>query len=194
MMLDVIKNRRSTRSYLPEQIKEAELAAVLEAAIYAPSGHNSQPWHFTVIQNKTVLDAISRRAKEAMLASALDKARRYGASDKFHLFYHAPTAVIVSGDTDAKAPLELPGHVFSSYTPLADCSAAIENMLLAAESIGLGSCWVGLVNYFFALSDGVAQLQIPPGYQPLFAVCLGYKAAAATVAAKRKENSVTYIR
>jgi nitroreductase len=195
-MLDIIKQRRSIRKYMPEQIKEAELAVVLEAAAYAPSGHNCQPWHFTVIQNKELIDAISDMAKKVMITSPLEKAQRLGSSENYHLLHNAPTVIIVSGDTEAKSPLELPHHTFGSYTPLADCAAAIENMLLAAESIGLGSCWIGLVNYFFTLSDEVANLGIPAQYKPLFAVCLGYKDSSLTgaVAAKRKANSVNYIR
>ncbi|MDF2500373.1 MAG: nitroreductase [Anaerosporomusa subterranea] len=195
-MLDIIKRRRSIRKYMPEQIKDAELAAILEAAAYAPSGHNSQPWHFTVVQNKELIDSISNNAKQVMITSPLEKAQRLGSSENYHLLHNAPTVIIVSGDTEAKSPLELPHHAFGSYTPLADCAAAIENMLLAAESIGLGSCWVGLVNYFFILGDEVAKLGIPAQYQPLFAVCLGYKdpALVGAVAAKRKADCVNYIR
>lgn len=195
-MLDIIKRRRSIRKYLPEQIRDEELAVILEAAAYAPSGHNSQPWHFTVIQNKELIDAISSKAKQVMQASPLDKAQRLGASDSYHLFHHAPTVIIVSGNTEAKSPLELPRHEFRSYTPLADCAAAIENALLAAESIGIGSCWVGLVNYFFTLSDEVAKLGIPAKYQPVFAVCLGYKDpnVVGAIAASRKVDCINYIR
>ena len=195
-MLDIIKHRRSIRKYLSEQIKDAELSVILEAATYAPSGHNSQPWHFTVIQNKELLESISNKAKQVMTTSPLDKAQRLGSSETYHLLHNAPTVIIVSGDTVAKSPLKLPNHDFSSYTPLADCAAAIENMLLAAESIGMGSCWIGLVNYFFTLSDEVAKLGIPAQYQPLFAVCLGYKDPdfVGAVAAKRKADCVNYIR
>jgi nitroreductase len=63
-MLQIIKSRRSTRSFLPEQIKEDELQAILEAGIYAPSATNQQPWHFTVIQNKDLIDWLSNGFKE----------------------------------------------------------------------------------------------------------------------------------
>lgn len=195
-MLDIIKQRRSIRKYLPEQIKDAELTAILEAAAYAPSGHNCQPWHFTVIQSKELIDTISDKAKQVMITSPLEKAQRLGSSENYHLLHNAPTVIIVSGDTEAKSPLELPHHTFGSYTPLADCAAAIENMLLAAESIGVGSCWIGLVNYFFTLEDEVAKLGIPAQYKPLFAVCLGYKDTnlMGAVAAKRKADYVNFIR
>lgn len=195
-MLEIIKNRRSIRKYLLKQIKDADLSAILEAATYAPSGHNSQPWHFTVIQNKELLNSISNKAKQVMTASALDKPQRLGSSETYHLFHNAPTVIIVSGNTEAKSPLELPDHEFRSYTPLADCAAAIENMLLTAESIGVGSCWIGLVNYFFTLCDEIDKLGIPTQYQPLFAVCLGYKNPdlVGAVVAERKADCINYIR
>lgn len=195
-MLSIIKNRRSVRKYLPEQIKDSELDAILEAAGYAPSGHNCQPWHFTVIQNKQMIDYISQRSKQIMTASNLDKPQRLGSSENYHLFHNAPTVIVVSGDNSAKSPLELPDYQFSSYTPLADCSAAIQNMLLAAESLGIGTCWIGLVNYFFTGEEEVAKLQLPAGFRPLFAVCLGYKDpnVIGAVAAPRKQNCVNFIR
>lgn len=51
-VLKAIRNRRSVRTYLPTQIKQEDLDLIIESGIYAPSGHNDQPWHFTVIQNK----------------------------------------------------------------------------------------------------------------------------------------------
>lgn len=195
-MLNIIKNRRSIRKYLPEQIKDIELAAILEAASYAPSGHNCQPWHFTVIQKKELIDHISQKCKQVMASSNLEKPQRLGSSESYHLFHNAPTVVIISGDSTAKSPLELSGYRFSSYTPLADCSAAIQNMLLAAASLGIGSCWIGLINYFFTIEEEVAKLGIPDGFKPLFAVCLGYKDANVTgaIVAPRRQTCINYIR
>ncbi|HOA77632.1 MAG TPA: nitroreductase family protein, partial [Thermosynergistes sp.] len=71
-VLEVIKRRRSIRKYLPDQIKDEELNTILEAAIFAPSGHNEQPWHFLVIQDKELIDRMSEKAKEAMTRSDID--------------------------------------------------------------------------------------------------------------------------
>jgi nitroreductase len=64
-VLTTIKKRRSVRSFKPDQITEAELQTVLEAGIYAPSAGNQQLWHFTVIQDKQVLDQLNTDAKQA---------------------------------------------------------------------------------------------------------------------------------
>src|SRR3989338_8753119 len=119
-VLETIKNRRSIRRYLPEPLKQGELDAILEAGLYAPSAHNDQPWHFTVIRDRALLDRISRLSKELMLKSDLDWMRAMGANESFHVFHNAPAVVVVAMRSNA-------------LSPLVDCSAAIENMLLAAE-------------------------------------------------------------
>jgi nitroreductase len=193
-MLNIIKNRRSVRSFKAEQITDGELDCILEAACCSPSGHNAQPWFFTVIQNKEFIDYISLKTKLVMTGSGNEKARRLGTSENYHVLHAAPTVIIVSGKTE-KSVIDLPGYEFSSYSPLADCSAAIQNMLLAAESIGIGSCWVGFVNYFFALPEEAAKLKVPDNYRPLFAVCLGYKRnETAMPLPVRKTDCVKYIR
>lgn len=65
-VLKTLKGRRSIRAYLPDQIPNEDLQAILEAGIYAPTAHNDQPWHFTVIQNKEKLQYISDKSKELM--------------------------------------------------------------------------------------------------------------------------------
>lgn len=186
-MNDTIKyilSRRSTRAFLPEQIKEEELEAVLQAALYAPSAHNDQSWHFTVIQDQPLLAALNvdakivgRRSKDAIL-------RKMSGNEKLNIFYQAPTVILVSGENTA-------------LMPETDCAAATENMLLAAESLGLGACWIGLASFAFA-GDNAAinrqKLLIPDGYTPYYAVALGYKKVHATNALPRRADTVTYIR
>jgi len=179
-VLETIKKRRSIRKYLPEQLKEAELRAILEAGAYAPSAHNEQSWHFTVIRNKELVDRISAKTKEVMAAQTADWVKDMGNNKGFHLFYGAPAVIVVSMKKDA-------------MSPLVDCSAAIENMLLAAESLDIGSCWIGLVRYYFALKDELPRLELPEGYEPCYAVALGYKGVRPSHALPRKENVVNYI-
>lgn len=123
--LSVIKNRRSIRNFKTDQIAEKDLQAVLEAGLYAPSARNEQPWHFTVIQKRSLLDQLTKLAKEALNHTDLDFLQRILQDADFDFFYHAPTVVIISGDKNAMSP-----H--------ASCAAAAENILIAAESIGLG--------------------------------------------------------
>ncbi|MDR0900831.1 MAG: nitroreductase family protein, partial [Methanobrevibacter sp.] len=80
-----------------------------------------------------------------------------------NILHHAPTIIVVSGKESAS-------------NIQADCSAAIENILLAAEGLDIGSCWLGLIAAFFKDPNNVAKLNIPNGYIPLYGISLGYKA------------------
>lgn len=179
-VLEVIKSRRSIRKYLPEQLKEEELQAILEAGNYAPSAHNEQSWHFTVIRNKELLDRMSARTKEVMAAQDADWVKAMGTNKDFHVFYHAPAVVVVSMRTSALAPM-------------VDCCAAIENMLLAAESLDIGSCWIGLARFYFAQKEELPRLKVPAGYEPCYAVTFGYKGQHPAKALPRTAAPVTCI-
>ncbi len=182
--LKTIKQRRSIRSFQAEQIKEEELQAVLEAGLYAPNA-GDQSWHFTVVQNRALLDRLNLAAKEAARQMPIEPLRQLGSDDNFNCLYGAPTLIIVSGSERAPMPLD------------ADCAAATQNLLLAAESIGLGSCWIFFVLLAFDSPQGPAlrqELKIPEAYKPYDSVVLGYKQDATVRAAERKPNLITYIR
>ncbi len=182
--LKSIKNRRSIRVYKSEQIQDTELNAIIEAGLYAPSAMNGQPWHITVVQNPELLKSLNSDAKISMAKSDNAYFSKFGANDAFNIFYHAPTAVIISAATD------------SPYAAT-DCAALTQNMLLAAESLNIGSCWVGLAN--FALKGEKEQaykesLMIPAGFNPCYTLTLGYKKTASTAAPERKSNSVNFVK
>jgi len=182
--LRVIKQRRSIRSYLDEQIKEEEIQAVLESGLYAPNA-GDQAWHFTVVQNKELLDRLNLAAKEAARQMDFEHLKELGNDEKFNCLYGAPTLIIISGDEQATIPLD------------ADCAAATQNMLLAAESIGLGTCWIFFVLLAFDSAQGSKlrkELRIPEGYKPYYAALFGYKNGEAGKAADRKPNRITFIR
>lgn len=182
--LAVIKKRRSIRAYRPDQIADEELEAVLEAALYAPNAAD-QAWHFTVVQNKELLRRLSTAAREAGLRSGNEFLECIASKPGYDCLYGAPTLVIVSGDTRQAIPLD------------ADCSAAMQNMLLAAESVGLGSCWCYFVTLAFASPEGpelLAALGIPAGYRPYYGALLGYRACPAPTAPARKPGLINYVR
>jgi nitroreductase len=179
--LETIKNRRSIRQYRPEQIKDEELKNILEAAIYAPTGHNDQPWHFTIIQNKDLIKEINDGAKKVMQTMEIEWISKLGAMEDFNIFHRAPTVLIVSGRKDAT-------------TPLVDCAAAVQNMLLAAESMDIGSCWIGFARFFFVNPDNMKKLEIPEDHEVHFGVALGYKVAKNPQAPERNQNVYKYFK
>lgn len=183
-VLKVIRERRSIRSFKSEQIKDEELKEILDAGIYAPSATNKQPWHFTVIQNKEIIDSLSNDFKELSKKSDNEYIKRFGENKKFHVFYNAPTVILISGDE-------------SNQMAAIDCAAATENMLLAAEALGVGSCWVGFVAYLLNSEEGkkyLEKLGIPEGYKQIHSVALGYKKVNIANAPARRENTINYIK
>jgi len=182
--LKVIKQRRSIRSFKDEQIKEEELQALLEAGLFAPNAGN-QAWHFTVIQNKEIMGRLNSVAKEAAKEMNIGQLSVLGNNEKFNCLYGAPTLIIVSGNEQAPMPLD------------ADCAAATQNLLLAAESIGLGSCWIFFVLLAFNSPQGSElrkTLKIPEGYKPYSSAVIGYKKVSTVNVLDRKPNLITYSR
>lgn len=179
-----ILNRRSVRVYSAEQLKHEDLDLILQAGLYSPSACNSQPWHFTVVQNKEILDELNIETKKVLLNCDNDYFKTFATNEKYNIFYNAPTVIVISGDKN-------------SLVPQIDCAAAAENMLLASESLEIGSCWIGLVTYLFKSADGkkyLSMLNIPDGYEPYYAITLGYKKIDNPKPQPRRENTVNYIK
>lgn len=180
-----ILNRRSVRIYTEEQIRQDDLDLILKAATYAPSACNTQPWHFTVIQNRELIETLDQETKNVLCKIEDNELfQKLGQNENYKVFYNAPTIIIVSGEK-------------SSHCPLTDCSAATQNMHLAAESIDIGSCWIGLITYLLKSPKGeefLKTLQIPEGYEPYFAITLGYKKYPNAKPAARRENTISYIK
>lgn len=182
--LKVIKERRSTRKYKSEQIKDVDLEAIIEAGLYAPSATNNQSWHFTVIQNPEVLEMLNTETKEIGKNSPVETIRKMSSNEKFNVFYNAPTVVIISSEDKA-----LLAEV--------NCAAAMENMSIAAEALDLGTVWIGTVKGLFESEkreEVMKKLEIPEGYSPFLSVAIGYKDGNGGKAPARKESKVNYIK
>lgn len=173
--IKTIMSRRSIRAYKEEQLKEEDLKAIIDAGLYAPSAMNQQSWHFTVIQKKDLINKVNEACKVAM--------QRTNNPD-FNVFYNAPTIIIVSGSDKAIAPKN-------------DGSLAMENMFLAAASLGIGSCWIHAVTGLINTEDGknlIKELGIPEGYSIVGSGAFGYKASESPAPAPRKEGTVNIIK
>ena len=129
--LKVLKERRSVRKYKAEQIRDEELNAILEAGTWAPTGMGRQAVKIVVVQDKDTVAKLER-----MNAAVL------GNPDA-HPFYGAPTVLVVFADS------AVPTHV-------PDGSLVLGTMLLAASSIGLGSCWINRAKEAFETKEGKA--------------------------------------
>ncbi|HNX01125.1 MAG TPA: nitroreductase family protein [Candidatus Cloacimonadota bacterium] len=182
-VLETIMKRRSCRAYTDESITKEQIDAIVQAGLYAPSAHNNQSWHFTVIRNPDMLNQINVDTKKALGKHSNEFFTKVAENEKFNIFYNAPVAIIVSGDTN-------------SMMPETDCAAASQNMLIAAQSMGLGSCWIGFVYFLFAGEQGSEykqKLHIPENYKPYYAVIFGHPMNEPNDAPPRKDETVTYI-
>ena len=177
-VIKIIKSRRTTKAFRrDEQIKDEELELILEAGNWAPTGHNSQPWFFTAIQNRELIDKLNIQAKEAGKASKDEITQKMCSNEMMDLFYGAPTIVIVSYQKD-------------DLTPIEDVSAASQNMLLAAESLNVASCWNGIVRMFFSNMDSKQREEfgIPENYIPHIVLAFGYPKIKVMNIPQRSEN------
>lgn len=181
-VIKAIKSRRSIRNYSTKQISQEHLEMIIEAGIYAPSAINEQPWHFTVIQNQELLNHINDVVKTTLAESGNQWLQDKGRNPDFMVTYHAPALIVISGNEKA-------------YDWKADCSFAMENMMLAGESLGIGSVCLGFVSAFLEKEEEVAKLGIPDGYKPYYGIAFGYKADdKVPEAPERNRNVVNYIK
>ncbi|MDR2528366.1 MAG: nitroreductase family protein [Synergistaceae bacterium] len=182
-VLRTILERRSIRSYKPDTVAKEDIETVLQAALHAPSGAGAEPWHLTVITRLDVIERFDARARAAMAESGVERVEALGKSPQYRVFFGAPVVILICGEK----VLRKPGRHLSA---LADCCAAIQNMTLAAASIGLGSCWIGLVRYLF---EREPSFMAPEGYEALFALALGHPGEAPEARSRRREGTIVWV-
>jgi nitroreductase len=163
--IKVIKNRRSIRKFKEEQISDSELQEILDCALHAPNAGNQQKWHFTVIQNRDMLERMERILKENMLNSGVDFLAKVASDPNIRIFGNAPTVILITADERAR------------FVQI-DCAAAAQNILVAAESLNIGSHIMTSSEFLFASEKGdelKRELGVPDGYNHICTIALGYK-------------------
>jgi nitroreductase len=144
---DPVMARRSTRNFKPDAVGEEKIERLLRAAMNAPSASNEQPWHFLVTRDKAVLQELNR--VHPIPGGLLG----------------APVAIVVCAD---------PGLAKEKGFWIEDCSAAVMNILIEAEEIGLGSVWLGLHPDKTRVDAVRRVLGIPEEIVPFAIVPTGY--------------------
>ena len=182
--LKAIKDRRSIRKFKSEPISEMDLHTILEAGIAAPSSKNRQPWHFTVVRGeaKEELTRVMERglnlevkAHEPFLPDSMKYIN--GAFTSVNVMREAPVVVLVSNERgkgiDFTDNLSVDERV-AEICDVQSVAAAIENMLLAAQELGIGSLWI--CDVFFAYPEISEWLEKKnPGHGMLVAaLAFGY--------------------
>jgi nitroreductase len=167
---EAISGRRSTRAYQNRAVDEPTIRRLIDAAVQAPSAMNQQPWTFTVVRDQAVLDRVSREAK-AHLLTTLPADLSLGARAEhfrstlgdpgYHIFYHAPVLLLISGSA--------PGMWITE-----DCALAAQNLMLMAYALGLGTCWIGFAQSYLNMPAGKQALELPAAWVPVAPIIVGH--------------------
>lgn len=146
---EAILTRRSIRKFTSQLVSHDLIEKILRAGMQAPSARNKQPWHFIVIQNREMLDKISVVHPYA------------------YMLKEAPLGIVICGDSNIEITIE--------YI-VQDCSAATQNMLLAAHNFGLGAVWLGIYPREPRIKALRKLLSIPENIIPVSMIAVGYPA------------------
>ena len=146
-LIDTIFSRRSIRRYTGEPVSEEDIRTLLEAAMAAPSASNRKPWHFVVVYERETLNRLAEAHKYAKMLN------------------EAPLCISVCGDQSV-----------SERFWVQDCSAATENLLLAAAALGLGAVWCGVHPSQDRVKDVSEILGIEAPVVPLNIIAIGHPA------------------
>lgn len=162
--LDNIFSRKSVRSYTEEAVTPQQIETMLKAAMSAPTGMNVQPWRFVVV---------TEQATKEKLAGGFNK-----------MIAKAPVVFVVCGQTIRN------GRPNGNWT--ADCAAATENLLLAAEALGLGAVWTACYPYDDRMNPAIEALGLPEDVKPYCIVPVGHPAGKDKPKDKWKPENVHY--
>ena len=161
-VMKCIKGRRSIRQFDSKEVEEDKIQACLEAARWAPSASNRQPWHFLIVRDKKTREKIAKMHPHAKFVKS------------------SPVVFIPIGD-----PVRHPKYFH------ADTAVAIQNFLLAAYAHGLGTCWAGVIDNPFE-KDMKELLNIPEELRIIAVVAVGYPAQNPTKERRPMEELVSF--
>lgn len=192
---ELIQSRRSTRKYNTKAVEREKLEQIIEAGRYAPSGGNCQATHFIVIQKREVLDRLAELVKQELakmdagegmyvsLAHAIEASKK--GAYIFH--YNTPALIVTANQND-------------SGNSISDCACALENMMLMANALDLGSCWINQLRWLNenpALLAYLRGLGMEDSERVYGALAVGYPATEDSLPVRtplpRKGNPVTWV-
>ncbi len=166
--IETIMTRTSIRSFTDRAVAADTIEMLLRAGMAAPTAVNLQPWHFVVVNDRAKLDELGGNGRQSKM------------------WQESPLVIVVCGNLE-KA-LEGPGQAFW----VQDCSAATENILLAAHALGLGAVWTGCYPIEERVSMVSEVLGLPEHIVPLCAIVMGYPNESPEPKDKWKPENVSY--
>lgn len=163
--IEAIHNRRSIRKYTNQPISDDVIHELLAAAMMAPSSGNAQPWHFVVIKERKILDAIAEFHQHGKMLK------------------HAPVAILICADPTLE---KYKGRW------MLDCSAATQNLLLAAHAKGLGAVWIGIYPGANRIEPMRELVTLPEHIIPCSLISIGYPAEQKPTPERFKPERIHY--
>jgi nitroreductase len=166
--LENIYARRSVRNFTDDRISNEVIGEIMRAGTFAPTAANVQPWRFIVIRNEEMIRRFGQRAKKLWVEQYKESTdphivslSRVMSRPEMDVFYGAPVLILVFS-----APGALRGDI--------DCALAAENMMLAARSLGVGSCWIGLASPLGADPEFRQEIGVPDDHTLIAPLIFGY--------------------
>jgi len=167
-VFEAIKNRRSVRAFTDEPVSDAEVKKLIDAARWAPSAGNIQPWEFIVVRDPEIKRGLCEAASNQTFIE------------------EAPVVIVVCANVWLSA--QGYGSRGANLYCLQDTAAATQNMLLAAQAMGLATCWVGA----FHEEEARKVLSIPTGVRPVALIPVGHPAEKPTARSRRPLNEIVH--
>ena len=178
--IKTIKERRAIRAFQDKPIEKEKINEIIECGLWAPSARNKQSWKFIVVADKDLIKEMGKRVQEKVIDNprySFVKERAQTKEDA--IFYSAPVVVFILGDKSNK---------WSTI----DCSLAVQNMMLAAHSLGIGSCPIGMARFVVDEKDFVERLGFSDDCEIVLTLAFGY-ADENPEPKDRKKDVVTWV-
>lgn len=196
-LLELMRSRRSVRQFEERPLTREQIERIIEAARWAPSNHNRQGWKFVVLDDREGIQELADRIRACLLKKFEGASRRAARQAEDMLRYAtafagAPCVMLVmhkrSSIMAPELTADLPNPKLVSGEPLS-VAMAVQNMLLAAQALGLGSCV--MTAPLLAHEALMAIPDLPPGFEPTCVLAFGHPAEAPPVPHKRDVQEIT---
>ncbi len=188
-IIKAIKDRRSIRKYVPKQVSTEDIKEMLEAARWAPSAHNAQPWRFIVLEKASVKEELSEAMAKAWDADLIKDGAKIEASKRkanVERFANAPALILACLSLENMRKFnDAKRKKCERDLAMQSLGAAIQNLLLMVHAKGLGACWFSAPS--FCKQTVRKALKIPKNIEPQALIAVGYPAEKAS----SKRNSLS---
>jgi nitroreductase len=177
-VLECISSKRSVRAYTDEAISKETITNLIELGTKASTGSGLEPWGFVVIQDKEEIDSLSETTKQYLLNNIekypyLSQYESWLKNPKYNIFNNAGTVLVIYGNKESH------WHVY-------DCSLAAGNIMLAAHSMGIGTCWIGFAEALLNTKEFKEKHGVPEKYELVSTMSMGYMKTKLTSPERKK--------